>query len=182
MTFRPTRSRSRSSASRVWPASRNWRTASCSSRSALPVSWWNPYSSPRACSTVSRASESLPRAVTVSSSRSGRERSVMDPSLSSAPLQGPAASMRAVGQGGPFSGGRRVDQLLGQLPAVRRRTVGTEQPAGEVHAVDDQVDLRGEVLTAVRDQLVGEPLEPQVQLELVVGCGAAGRVLRVVVL
>ena len=42
MTLRPTRSRSRSSASAAWPASRSWSTASCSSRSALPVSWWKP--------------------------------------------------------------------------------------------------------------------------------------------
>src|SRR3954470_15691898 len=176
MTLRPTRSRSRSSASSVCPASRNCVTASCSSRSALPVSWWKPYSRPRACSTVSSASESLPRAATVSSSRSGRERSV---TYRSCGRTRRPARRRGSGGGG---GDRCVDEPLGELAAVRGGAVRAQQPTGEVHAVDDQVHLGGEVLGVPRHQLGGEGEQPHVQLVLVVGGGAAGRVLRVVVL
>ncbi len=63
----PTSSRSIRSASSACPASRSWSTASPRSRSALPVSRWNPYSSPRACSIVSRAADSVPSASTVAS-------------------------------------------------------------------------------------------------------------------
>src|SRR3954470_881652 len=176
MTLRPTRSRSRSSASWVCPASRNWVTASCSSRSALPVSWWKPYSRPRACSTVSSASESLPRAATVSSSRSGRERSV---TVRSCGRTRRPAHRRASGGGG---GDRCVDEPLGELAAVRGGAVGAQQPTGEVHAVDDQVHLGGEILGVSGYELAGQRGQPHVQLVLVVGGGAAGRVLWVVVL
>src|SRR3954449_7524519 len=173
MTLRPTSSRSRSSASSVCPALRNRSTASCSWRSAVPVSRWKPYSSPRACSTASSASDNLPSASTVVSSRSGRVRSML-----TRPSCGAASSdARDTAQLGGV-----VDQLLGEPASVRGRAVGAEQAAGEVHAVDDQVDLGGQVVAVAGQQLVGQPLQPRVQLELVVGGGAACRVLRVVVL
>src|SRR3954454_8933347 len=178
MTLRPTSSRSRSSASAVAPASRSSLTASWSSWSALPVIWWKPYSSPRAASTVSSASESLPRPSTSVPSRSGLVRS--SATGSSSGRRAPLARRETRRGSGARAGD--ADQSLGQLPTVRGGSVGAEQPAREVHAVDDQVDLRGEILAGAGDDLVGEPLEPAVQLELVVGGGAARGMLRIVVL
>jgi hypothetical protein len=75
-----------------------------------------------------------------------------------------------------------VDEPLGQLATVRGGAVGPQQPTGEVHPVDDEVHLRGEVLARARGDLLREALEPGVQLELVVRGGAARGVLRIVVL
>ena len=97
-------------------------------------------------------------------------------------VTGPSCGGRRTGRRGQARATAIVDQALGELAAVRGRAVGAEQAAGEVHAVDDQVDLRGEVLAGAGHDLVGQPLEAHVQLELVVGGGAAGGVLRVVVL
>src|SRR3954469_9415301 len=128
---------------------------------------------------TSSASESLPSASTVAESRSGRVRSFATGPSWGAAAPGADPGLRRFGSGAGDGG---VDELLGQLPAVRGRAVGAEQAAGEVHAVDDQVDLRGQVVAPPGQQLVGQPLQPGVQLELVVGGGAASRVLRVVVL
>src|SRR3712207_2012385 len=103
---------------------------------------------------VSRASESLPRPSTVVSSRSGRLRSVLTgPSCGA--LYGAAGS----------AGDGDVDEPLGQLATVRGGAVGAQQSPGEVHPVDDEVHLRGEVVPRARRDLLGEPLEPGVQLE-----------------
>src|SRR5829696_6314898 len=103
---------------------------------------------------VSRASESLPSPSTVVSSRSGRVRSSVTPQACGA--TGPAARRDA--RGGSDSGGgagqRGADEPFGQPAAVGRRTVGAQQPAGEVHAVDDEVDLGGEVLAGAGEELV----------------------------
>src|SRR4051794_6682717 len=116
---------------------------------------------PRACSTVSSASESLPRPSTVVSSRSGRVRSV---------VTGPwcRGSGRVARQAGPTARSAGADgdgdQPLGELATVRGRAVGPEQAPGEVHAVDDQVDLGGEVFAVARGDLLGQALQAHVQL------------------
>src|SRR3712207_3039893 len=132
---------------------------------------------------VSRASESLPRPSTVVSSRSGRLRSVLTaPSCGASRVPAGRPRGSAVLETAVDSASGGVDEPLGQLAAVRGGTVGAQETAGEVHPVDDQVDLRGEVLAGARGDLLAEALEPGVQLELVVGGGAARGVLRVVVL
>src|SRR3712207_6081324 len=88
---------------------------------------------------VSRASESLPRPSTVVSSRSGRLRSVLTGPSCDAPY-GAAGS----------AGDGDVDEPLGQLATVRGGAVGAKQPTREVHPVDDEVHLRGEVLARAR--------------------------------
>src|SRR3954451_19726942 len=68
--LRPTSSRSIRSASSSCPDVRSCSHASPSRRSAVPVSWWKEYRWPRARSTVSSASVSLPTASAVASSTS----------------------------------------------------------------------------------------------------------------